>query len=139
MLMNQLPGTIKEITSSGNVSFISLETAGTEMSAVIIGTLANTPYLRPGKTVVILFKESEVSIGKNITGQISLRNQLKAEIIAIEKGEVFSKIDMEFLSLQITSLITTRSAERLDLKTGDKVTAFIKSNEVMIMDPDNEQ
>lgn len=137
--MNQLPGTIKEITSSGNVSLVSLDAAGTEMSAVIIGTLANTPYLRPGKTVVILFKESEVSIGKNITGQISLRNQINADIIAIENGEVFSKIDMEFLGLQITSLITTRSAERMNLIKGDKVTAFIKSNEVMLMDPDNEQ
>lgn len=136
--MNQLPGTIKDITSSGNVSLVSLETAGVNLSAIIIGTPSNTVYLRPGKTVLVLFKESEVSIGKNFSGLISLRNQIAAEIISIEKGEVFSKIDMEFLSLQITSLITTRSAERLELDIGDKVTAFIKSNEVMLMDPDNE-
>ena len=136
--MNQLPGTIKNVTSSGNVSLVSLETAGIDMSAIILGTTANTPYLRPGKTVLILFKESEVSIGKNFSGMISLRNQIDAEIIAIERGEVFSKIDMEFMSLQITSLITTRSTERLELTPGDKVTAFIKSNEVMLMDPDNE-
>ena len=136
--MNQLPGTIKSVTSSGNVSLVSLETAGIDMSAIILGTTANTPYLRQGKTVLILFKESEVSIGKNFSGLISLRNQIRAEIIAIEKGEVFAKIDMEFMSLQLTSLITTRSAERLELQPGDKVTAFIKSNEVMLMDPDNE-
>ncbi len=136
--MNKLRGTIKNILSSGNISLVDVDSEGINFTAIIIGTRDNTLYLCEGNEILVLFKESEVSIGKDFTGQISLRNQIEGVIAAIKQGEVFSKITLTFGERQINSLITSRSVVKLGLKKGDTVTAFIKANEVLLMDPENE-
>ncbi|HYX06449.1 MAG TPA: TOBE domain-containing protein [Bacteroidales bacterium] len=136
--MNKLKGTIKNILSSGNISLVDVDSEGINFTAIIIGTKDNTLYLREGKEILVLFKESEVSIGKDFSGEISLRNQIEGVISAIKQGEVFSKITLTFGNRQINSLITTRSVTKLGLKEKDMVTAFIKANEVLLMDPENE-
>ncbi len=136
--MNKLRGTIHHILSSGNISLVDVDSEGINFTAIIIGTSENTLYLREGNEILVLFKESEVSIGKDFTGQISLRNQIEGVIEAIKQGEVFSKITLIFGERQINSLITSRSVVKLGLKKGDTVTAFIKANEVLLMDPENE-
>ena len=136
--MNKLYGKITAITSSGNISLVDAEVSGYPMSAIMIGTSENTGYLKEGREIILLFKESEVSVGKDIRGMISLRNQLPVVVEEVQKGTVFSKICMRLADTSIVSLITTRSAEKLGLKKGDEVTAFIKSNEVILMDPAHE-
>jgi molybdate transport system regulatory protein len=136
--MNKLRGIIKNILSSGNISLVDVDSEGINFTAIIIGTRDNTLYLREGKEILVLFKESEVSIGKDFSGQISLRNQIEGVISAIKQGEVFSKITLTFGNRQINSLITSRSVIKLGLGKGDTVTAFIKANEVLLMDPENE-
>ncbi len=136
--MNKLRGTIKNILSSGNISLVDVDSEGIQFTAIIIGTRDNTLYLREGKEILVLFKESEVSIGKDFSGQISLRNQIEGTISDIKQGEVFSKITLTFGNRQINSLITSRSVVKLGLSRGDTVTAFVKANEVLLMDPENE-
>lgn len=134
--MNKIKGKITGITSSGNISLVDIDAYGISLSAIILGTSENTPYLVMGKRITVAFKESEVSIGRDITGKISLRNCLEGPIKKLENGTIFSKVTIDFFGEDVQSLITVRSAERLDLKTGDMVTAFIKSNEVILMDID---
>jgi molybdopterin-binding protein len=135
--MNRFHGKITAITSSGNISLVDAEVAGKPMSAIVIGTPENTAYLRAERDIILLFKESEVSIGKNLQGQISLRNQLDGVITEIISGQIFSKITLDIGNGPLVALITTRAAQRLQLQVGDQVTAFIKANEVILMDPEN--
>jgi molybdate transport system regulatory protein len=131
--MNKIPGTIKKVTSSGNIILAEVCTEKTTMAALMIQAPELTEMTKEGNNVVLAFKESEVSIGKNIKGEISMRNQLIGEIKIIESGVVFSKITFEFEGHSIVSLITTGSARRLNLAVGDTITGFIKANEVMIL------
>ena len=64
---------------------------------------------------------------------ISARNQLKGRIVSIETGEIMAHVTMRVGKNLIESVITRRSAEALDLKKGDEVTAFMKSTSVMIL------
>lgn len=132
--MNRITGEISKITSSGNISLVEAKVNHQTMAAIVIGTSSNTSYMKIGKLIELLFKETEVSIAKNFTGQISLRNQLEGPILKIKKGEVFSKITFDFMGIEIVSLITTGSAIRLDLKVGDVITGMIKANEVLLME-----
>lgn len=132
--MNKIAGEIHRITSSGNISLVEAKVEDTIMAAIVIGKPDNTAYMKVGRKIYLLFKESEVSLAKDFTGQISLRNQLEGTITKIENGEVFSKVVFFFHSYEIVSLITRGSAERLALKTGDCITGMIKANEVIIMD-----
>ena len=131
--MNQIRASIVQIESAGHISLVDLESSGQHFSCVVIETPETASYLKIGNTVTLLFKETEVSIAKNWQGEISLRNRLEGTIKHIEKGIVLSKIVLDYLDTEITSIITTRSANKLALKTGEKVCGFIKANEVSIL------
>lgn len=65
--------------------------------------------------------------------KLSARNAVKGTIENIHKGAVTTtvKIDVGH-GIHITSSITNDAAEDLALKTGDSVTAIIKSSDVII-------
>lgn len=65
--------------------------------------------------------------------EISARNILKGKIKKITHGAVNSEITIEPLGgIEIVSIITKSSAERLGLKNGKEVSAIIKASSVMI-------
>jgi molybdopterin-binding protein len=132
--VNKLKATIVNIESSEHISLVDLRANGDLFSCVIIETEETADYLRIGNQVHILFKETEVSIGKNLSGEISLRNRIHATIKQIDKGAVLCKIILDYKEIEIGSVITTRSANKLQLNVGDRVVGLVKANEVSIME-----
>lgn len=63
---------------------------------------------------------------------INVRNQFKGTIEHIIRGDVLSEIDVQTPAGIVTSVITTRSVDELELKVGSQVIAFVKSTEVSI-------
>jgi len=134
--MNILRGKISELTTSGNMTLVGVDVDGTRMTAIMIGRPGKVSYLRISGDAELLFNEASVSIGRMIEGQISLNNQLDCTIERLVLGEILTQVILSFQGERLTSLITTLSASRLNLRAGDRVTAFIKTNEVMLKEPD---
>lgn len=130
--MNKLKGIITAIHSSGEISLVDLDIKGETLSSLLIDTPQSTPYLRLGEELLVLFKETEVSIGKALSGQISCRNRLRTTIRSIERSEILTKLMLDFNGFMIVSIITTRSSDALNLKVGDAVEGLIKSNEITL-------
>jgi molybdopterin-binding protein len=63
---------------------------------------------------------------------ISARNHLKGKITDVKLGNVMAHITIKVGQNVIESVITRRSAEQMDLKKGDAVTAVVKATEVMV-------
>jgi molybdopterin-binding protein len=63
---------------------------------------------------------------------LSARNRLAGEIVELEFGGVMAHVVVRVGKDLIESVITKRSAEEMKLKIGDKVSAVIKSTEVML-------
>lgn len=63
---------------------------------------------------------------------INARNQFKGRIKEIILGPVVSEVDVETPHGVVTSVITTRSIQELDLQVGSEVLALVKSTEVAI-------
>jgi molybdopterin-binding protein len=63
---------------------------------------------------------------------LSARNHLKGEITDVLLGTVTALITVKVGDNLVESVITKRSAEEMNLKKGDKITAVIKATEVMI-------
>jgi len=63
---------------------------------------------------------------------ISARNRLRGTIEEVVLGTVMAHVVVRVGENQIESAITRGSADELQLKKGDTVTAIIKSTEVMI-------
>ena len=69
---------------------------------------------------------------KNIM-QISARNSLKGKIKLIETGAVNNQVIIELPNgMEVVSIITKDSAERLNLTEGKEVYAVVKASDVMI-------
>jgi molybdopterin-binding protein len=65
--------------------------------------------------------------------KLSARNILKGVVTAIDIGSVNAEIAVEVApGLEITSIITKKSCENLDLEAGKEVYAVIKASNVMI-------
>jgi molybdopterin-binding protein len=63
---------------------------------------------------------------------ISARNHLKGKITAIKLGDVMAHITIKVGPNIIESVITRQSADDMELKKGDTVTAVVKATEVMV-------
>jgi molybdopterin-binding protein len=63
---------------------------------------------------------------------LSARNQLVGKVVEIKLGNVMAHVVVRVGENEVDSVITRRSAEELNLKVGDTVTAVIKSTEVML-------
>jgi molybdopterin-binding protein len=65
--------------------------------------------------------------------EISARNVLKGKVKKVTHGAVNSEIIVELPGgMELASIITKASAERLKLKEGKEVVAIIKATNIMI-------
>ena len=73
-------------------------------------------------------------IGKRILCPMTLsaRNRLEGKVTEIQFGGVMAHVVVRVGKSLVESVITKRSVEEMKLKVGDKVTAVIKSTEVML-------
>jgi molybdate transport system regulatory protein len=62
----------------------------------------------------------------------SIRNRLRGTIEKIVSDEVVSEVAIRTDAGHITSIITTGSVKRMNLKEGDTVFAIIKATEVSV-------
>jgi molybdate transport system regulatory protein len=131
--MNRLSGRITNIQQSGAVILVDVDVDGHGFSAMLIESASHPEWLFQGNKVDLVFKETEVSLAKNLSGMISMRNRMKCTVHQIERGELLSKVSLNFQKDTVTSAITTRSVDSLELKPGDEVEALVKANEVSLM------
>jgi molybdopterin-binding protein len=101
-------------------------------SATLLETPETAPYLQIGRKVTLLFKETEVSLAKNLTGEFSLRNRFFVTVKGIQRGDIMSAIQLTYGDQLLTSVITTRGMNRLQLAIGERVEALVKANEVVL-------
>ena len=130
--MNKYQGIITQVESEGALSIVYVDVKGQPFSTIIIDTEESKPYLKHGTSVYVIFKETEVVLGKKVEGHISLRNKIKGNIVKIEKGVLLSKVTIESSMGNITSIITTKSVKTMGLELDNEVQAMIKTNEVML-------
>jgi len=130
--MNRLKGKIEGINSHGELLLIELNAQQTKMKAIIIGKPSDYSYLEIGNEIAILFKETEVIISSDKILNISAQNKLTCTISSIKKGRLLSQVNLDFNGVNLSSIITTRSIENLNLKYHDTVTALIKTKEIIL-------
>lgn len=131
--MNILPVTIKDLSCSGGVVLVDMESDSCLLSAILLDDNDLPPWLMKGAVVSAVFKESELSIAVNFFGKISLRNRFPCTVQKIESGAIMSVITLRFGQHLIRSAITTRSVNALELTIGMEVTALIKANEISLI------
>jgi len=131
--MNSFPGIIQNISKSEDIMLVDLLVNGHPMSALLTENPYTDSWLVVGNSVSVVFKETEVSLMKNFSGKISLRNQLPCKVLKIEKGAIIGCVHLAFDAYKLISVITSRSIDFMEIQSGDDITAMIKANEVSII------
>jgi molybdopterin-binding protein len=64
--------------------------------------------------------------------RLSARNQLPGRVKAVRLGAVMAQVTIDVAGSTVVAAITRDSAEALELREGDRVTAIIKSTEIIV-------
>lgn len=131
--MNKLNGVVTLVEHNATMSLVDIRVEDVHFSAMLLETPATAAYLREGALVTLLFKETEVSLAKNLQGDISLRNRFTAQVSHVDEGEILSAVTLNFMNKTVVSVITSRAVKRLQIAVGDTLEALIKANEVALM------
>jgi len=127
--MNKFSAVITGIQRSDSLCCIRLDASGIELSMLLFDL---DQSFQQGNRVHVLFKESEVAMGKHLAGEISLSNRFKAIVRAIRQGDLLCDITLECNAGRFGSIITTGAVERLGLQLNDEVTVMFKASQLSL-------
>ena len=85
-----------------------------------------------GKKVKLSVKPSNISIAKNLSGEISLSNKIVATIQSLENGQLLTSVILKINDTILESIITVDSSKRMNLQIGEVVTILIKASNLSI-------
>lgn len=131
--MNSFDGHIVKIEVCDDLSLVSVWVSEEiNLHTIVVETPDTADYLRMDNPVKVLFKETEVILGKGNNIPVSLQNRIPGTVKRIEKGTLISRVVVRTQVGEITSIISTRGIDRLRLTENDSVVALIKLNEIML-------
>lgn len=126
--MNKFEAKVIDIDSLENLTIVQFNFKNITLSMMSLG-LSNIDI---GTKVILSVNASHIAIAKSFTGDISLSNRLDCVIKKLDKGKLLSSLSLDFQGTILTSIITTNSVNRMNLKENDEIIAFIKASELSI-------
>ena len=131
---NALRGVVSRLTEGAVNSEVGLEVAkGLEITAIVTRESVEALKLAVGRPAIALIKSSFVVLAKGEGLKTSARNQIAGRVAARHDGAVSSEIVLDIAEGKtLTATITRESAEALELKPGEPVTALIKAPHVIL-------
>jgi molybdopterin-binding protein len=129
--MSQLVATIKKINNIDNLNIVEFDFFGLTLKMMSLD-LSNDMQI--GKKVKLLVKPSDISIAKNLNGDMSFSNQLVATIESLENGQLLSSVILKVNDVLFESIITKDSSKRMNLQKDDEVTILIKASNLSIQE-----
>ncbi len=129
--MSQLNATITAIQKQDSLHIVTFNAQGFELHMMSLELGSNVIV---GANVLLGVKASSVAIAKEFSGQLSYSNQLDLEIQNIDKGTLLCSLQLKSNGLELESIITKASKERMSLQVKGKVTALIKSSDLYIVE-----
>ena len=127
--MSQLVATIKKINSVDNLNIVEFDFNGLTLKMMSLDLNAD---VQVSKKVKLSVKPTNISIAKNLIGEISLSNQIVATIENLENGQLLSSVSLKVHNTLLESIITVDSSKRMNLKIGEVVTILIKASNLSI-------
>ncbi|PPK61555.1 transporter [Malaciobacter marinus] len=132
--MNEFKAVVSKIDNLDNLNIVEFSFFDITLSMMSL----DLHSIEVGTKVLLTVKASNVAIAKELQGQISLANSIQSDIIKLDMGKLLTSIKLQHKNTTITSIITTKSAKRLNLKENDCVSAIFKSSDLSIKEVIND-
>ena len=127
--MSNFIASIKKINSVDNLNIVEFDFNGLTLKMM---SLDLNDDVKIGKKVKLSVKPSNISIAKNLTGEISLSNKIVATIQSLENGQLLTSVILKINDTLLESIITVDSSKRMNLQIGESVTILIKASNLSI-------
>ena len=127
--MSKFIATIKKIQSIDHLNIVEFDFCGLTLKMM---SLDLNDDVEIGKKVKLSVKPSNISIAKNLTGEISLSNKIVATIQSLENGQLLTSVILKINDTILESIITVDSSKRMNLQIGEVVTILIKASNLSI-------
>ena len=129
--MNRINATVSEIQSVDNLSVVAFKAGDQSLRMMSLGL---NPPIEVGAVVTLGAKATNVALAKNLSGMISMSNQLACVVESLDKGALLCAVKLRFNDSVLQSVVTLASALRMNLEAGDEVVALIKASELSILE-----
>lgn len=126
--MNELKAKVVNIQNEQNLNIVSFDYQGSKLYMMSLGL----KDIDLEKEVILGINASSFIIGKDLKGDISLLNKLNCELVELKKGKLLSSLSLKINEDLLTSIIATKSVEKLNLKENDILQVFIKASDISI-------
>jgi len=133
---NQYYGTVLSVRNGAvnDEIEILLDSGSTRVSAIVTSVATRSMALETGKKVIVIIKEEWVILMKDTDGyRFSSTNRFLGTVVSIKEDNVETEVQMRLVGGEsITAIVSTEAARKLDIKTGDNMSALIKAPMVLI-------
>jgi len=129
--MNYIEAKVSDIKSVENLSIVSFEAEDTKLKMM---SLSLNTKISLGSKVRLGVKASSIALAKNLSGMISMSNQLPCIVESINKGELLCSIKLRFNDALLESITTLQSVIDMDINEGDEILCLIKASELSILE-----
>ena len=129
--MSQIIATIKDIRNVDNLNIVEFGFYNHTLKMV---SLNLNKEITLNKKVKLSIKPTNILIAKNLQGEISISNQLKAKIVKVENGERLSSILLKVEDTILESIITVDSSKNMNLVKDEEVLILIKASDLFIQE-----
>ncbi len=131
--MNRLKGIIVKIETSNHLSLVDVDVGGDTLSSIIIETPETADYLQTGGEIMLLFKETEVILAKELSGSITLKNRLPCVVRSVTMDTLLTEVNLDYMGHALTAVLVSRCADGVSIREGDSVEVLIKVNEITLL------
>lgn len=128
--MNIITARVSDISTVDNLNIIEFDLNGSKLSMM---SLELPESVKIGTTAKLTCKATHVAVGKDISGELSYSNRLTCKVESMDMGELLCALRLKLSNgTIIESIITKKSALRMNLKSDDVLVALIKASELSI-------
>ena len=120
---------VKDIKTIDSLNIVEFDFNGLTLKMM---SLDLNDDVKIGKKVKLSVKPSNISIAKNLSGEISLSNKIVATIQSLENGQLLTSVILKINDTILESIITVDSSKRMNLQIGEVVTILIKASNLSI-------
>lgn len=127
--MNRFQAKVTKIQTKESLNIVNFEFASHKLTMV---SLDLDESIKVSSLVELSVKPTHIALAKEFSGVVSYSNQLSAEIVEVDNGELLSSIKLSVGDANFETIITRDSSTRMNLRVGDMVKIFIKASELSI-------
>ena len=127
--MSKIVATVSKIINEDSLHIVEFKSHEQTLCMMSLDLNEN---VKVGVKVKLVVKPTHIALAKDFSGEVSFANRVDATISAIDSGVLLSSVKLNFFDTVLESIVTLKSAQKMNLQVGDKVTAFIQASELSI-------